>query len=252
MHPTRPFVILEVKARDPCTRCDVRHRSVCSSVPDAALGRLAEVAVERVYQKGQTFIVEGDPATDFFNLTGGTVKLFKLLPDGRQQILGFASVGHFLGLAASGTYTFGAEAIETVHLCRFSRPKLRVLLHDFPAFETHLLETACSELATAHEQILMLGRKTAQERVASFLVDWSRRATPCPADHGIQLPMSRAEIADYLGLTIETVSRTFSRFKADKRIQIPSSKDVIILDYPWLAEAAAGAGQRALRAVSNG
>lgn len=232
---------------EPCAHCGVRQRSVCSAMADADLDRLASVAVVRSYQRGKTFIAEGEPAEHFFNITGGTAKLFKLLPDGRQHVTGFAGVGHFLGLAVSDTYAFSAQAIEPIHVCRFSRSKLRLLLDDYPALEHRLLETACNELVTAQEQMMTLGRKTAQERVASFLVAWSRTTAcghPCAGQTGdrVPLPMTRGEIADHLGLTIETVSRTFSRFRAAGRIRTPSNADLVIMDRPWLEELAAGAG----------
>jgi CRP/FNR family transcriptional regulator len=243
MHRPRSILLAPKHAHDPCISCEARGQSVCSAIEDQDLARLAALAMVREIGKGETFIEEGEPALDFFNITRGTVKLFKLLPDGRQQVTGFAGVGHFLGLAVSDTYAFSAEAIEPVQLCRFSRPKLRRLLHDFPLLEERLLQTACNELVAAQEQMLLLGRKTAQERVASFLVMQSKQSRLCtePASH-VALPMTRSEIADYLGLTIETVSRTFSRFRAEKRIATPSNGEVVILDRPWLDGLAAGIG----------
>ncbi len=235
----RPIVV-GPQAGDPCGHCTVRHESVCNAIDVHDLSSLAAVAVAREYERGHVFIDEGEPATDFFNITSGSVKLFKLLPDGRQQVTGFAGVGHFLGLAVSATYAFSAEAIERVKVCRFSRPKLRVLLDDFPLLEKRLLETACNELASAQEQMLLLGRKTARERVASFLMARSRDEAPCGGVDHIHLPMTRAEIADYLGLTIETVSRTLSLFRNDHRISTPSNRDVVILDRRWLQNLAAG------------
>jgi CRP/FNR family transcriptional regulator len=236
----RPLVIGDTTALERCAQCDVRHHSICSAIEDAGLARLAAVAVTRHIERGQVFIEEGALAEDFFNITAGSVKLFKLLPDGRQQITGFAGVGHFLGLAVSRTYAFSAEAIEPVRLCRFSRSKLRALLADFPALERRLLETACNELASAQEQMLLLGRKTARERVASFLLARSHELGPCANHNHIRLPMTRGEIGDYLGLTIETVSRIFSQFRASKRISTPSNSEVVLVDRPWLEELAAG------------
>jgi CRP/FNR family transcriptional regulator, anaerobic regulatory protein len=240
MHRPLPIRLAPAPATEPCASCGARGHSVCSAIEDQDLARLAAVAVIREISKGDTFIQEGTPATDFFNITRGTVKLFKLLPDGRQQITGFAGVAHFLGLAVSDTYAFSAEAIEPVQLCRFSRPKLRALLHDFPAMEDRLLQRACNELVAAQEQMLLLGRKTARERVATFLVARCRDAVARGPDELVPLPMTRSEIADYLGLTIETVSRTFSRFKAEKRIATPSNSEVVILDRAWLDGMAAG------------
>jgi CRP/FNR family transcriptional regulator len=160
--PTRPVVLDPLLAIEPCGRCDARSQSVCNAIPDTDLRRLVEASVTGTAAPGTSFISEGQPASSFFNITAGTVKLYKLLPDGRRQITGFVGVGHFLGLAVSDTYAFSAEAIDTVRYCRFSRPKLRVLLDDFPAMEKRLLQLASNELVAAQEQMLLLGRKTPQ------------------------------------------------------------------------------------------
>jgi CRP/FNR family transcriptional regulator len=213
---------------------------VCNAVDDEHLARLAELAVVSDVQAGQTFIEEGDPADSFFNLTAGSAKLYKLMADGRRQITGFVAKGHFLGLAVSATYAFSAEAIEPVRLCRFSRSRMFRLLGDFPALERRLLERAATELVAAQEQMLLLGRKTARERVASFLHTQSL-AAPCGrARNSIELPMSRGDIADYLGLTVETVSRTLSRLRGEGLIEIPSATMVLVRDPGRLAVLAAG------------
>jgi CRP/FNR family transcriptional regulator, anaerobic regulatory protein len=238
---SRPIAPDPRSAADPCTHCDARPLSVCNAIADADLARLAAVAVEIEVAAGSTFIEEAEPAHNFFNITRGTAKLFKLLPDGRRQITGFAGVGHFLGLAVSDTYAFSAEAIEPVHFCRFSRTRLRVLLDDFPAMEKRLLEAATNELVAAQEQMLLLGRKTARERLASFLVMQSRQGAPCQHPRTrFPLPMTRGDIADYLGLTIETVSRTLTRFRTEGLIEIPGHSELIILNRRALANLADG------------
>lgn len=225
----RPLVVGCSQGAEPCASCDARSYSVCSAFGDRDLARLAAVAVVTQAPTGRTFITEGDPADSFFNITGGTARLFKSLPDGRRQITGFASSGHFLGLAVSDTYAFSAEAIEPIRYCRFSRRHLHVMLDDFPALEKRLLDVASNELVAAQEQMLLLGRKTARERVASFLLARSMGQVPSggPTEQ-LHLPMSRTDIADYLGLTIETVSRTLSRLKAEHLISIPSPSEIMI------------------------
>jgi len=173
-------------------------------------------------------------------------KLYKLLPDGRRQVTGFAAVGYFLGLAVSSSYAFSAEALEPVKVCRFSRAKLRGLLDDFPALEKKLLEVASNELVAAQEQMLLLGRKTARERMASFLITRVNLVPYC-AGRGvvnvaerIHLPMTRSDIADYLGLTIKTVSRTLSKFRAEKLIDIPSNTEIVLLKHEAVEEIATG------------
>jgi CRP/FNR family transcriptional regulator len=237
----RPLVVGRLHGAEPCASCEARSSSVCSAIDDRDLERLAAIAVVSQAEVGRTFITEGDPADSFFNVTGGTARLFKSLPDGRRQITGFAGRGHFLGLAVSSNYAFSAEAIEPLQYCRFSRGRLRVLLDDFPAFEKRLLEVASNELVAAQEQMLLLGRKTACERVASFLLARSAEGAPCvsPAQ-SLRLPMTRSDIADYLGLTIETVSRTLTRLKADRLIGIPSPSQITIQNRRGLAEQAGG------------
>jgi len=239
--PVHPNVLDPRGAPDPCAHCEARPLSVCNAIADRDLGRLAAIAVVTEVPAGQCFIDEGEPATCFFNVTAGTAKLFKLLPDGRRQITGFVGPGHFLGLAVSDTYAFSAEAIERVRFCRFQRAKLRVLLDDFPLMEKRLLEVAANELVAAQEQMLLLGRKTARERVASFMLLQSRQGMPCGHPRRqFSLPMTRADIADYLGLTIETVSRTLTRLRTEGLIDFASQSEVMIGDRDGLEELAGG------------
>jgi CRP/FNR family transcriptional regulator len=176
-HLARPPALDPHGAVDPCSICEARALSVCNAAPDSDVARLSSIAVVTEVATGQGFIDEGEPATCFFNVTAGTAKLFKLLPDGRRQITGFVGPGQFLGLAVSDTYAFSAEAIDHVRYCRFQRAALRTLLDDFPLMEKRLLEVASNELVEAQEQVLL--RMTAHERLASFLLSQSRQGMPC-------------------------------------------------------------------------
>jgi CRP/FNR family transcriptional regulator len=237
----RPLIIEAGGGIDPCSSCDTRRESVCSAIKDSDLQRLASVAIVTEVDAGKTFVAEGDPANDFYNITAGCAKIYKLLPDGRRQITGFAQGGVFLGLAVSDVYAFSAEAITRVRYCRFPRRKLLTLMEDFPALEKTLLQTASNELVAAQEQMLLLGRKTARERLASFLLASHETAQPCgDGPEHIDLPMSRGDIADYLGLTIETISRTFTRLKNEKLIALPSNTRVDLIDPEGLADLAGG------------
>ena len=246
MFQSRPLVI-EKSAVDPCATCGARPYSVCSAIDQKDLARLAALARSFTVAAGRSFIAEGDPAEHFFNVTIGTAKLYKLLPDGRRQITGFAGIGHFLGLAVSSNYAFSAEAIEPMRICRFSRPRLRAMLEDFPALERRLLEVAANELVAAQEQMLLLGRKTARERLASFLIARAHGQSlqPSSCAHAarasvVWLPMTRTDIADYLGLTIETVSRTFTRLRGERLIATPTPSEVVIRDHDGLERLAGG------------
>ncbi len=228
-------------ALQPCGTCDARKFSICDAISDGDLRRLAAIAVVTEVQPGQCFIDEGEPASSFFNIRTGSAKLFKLLPDGRRQITGFVRAGHFLGLAVSDTYAFSAEAIDRVRFCRFQRSKLRALLDDFPAMAKRLLELAANELVAAQEQMLLLGRKTARERLASFLLMQSRQGVPFGhSRRGFSLPMTRNDIADYLGLTIETVSRTLTKLRAEGLIDVVSQSEIILSNPDQLEDLAAG------------
>jgi CRP/FNR family transcriptional regulator, anaerobic regulatory protein len=237
----RPNRLAPRNASDPCVTCGARSVSVCNAIGDADLARLASITAVTEVGPGRCFIDEGEPADAFFNITAGRAKLFKLLPDGRRQITGFVGPGHFLGIAVSDTYAFSAEAIEPVRYCRFDRRKLRALLDDFPLMEKRLLEVAADELVAAQEQMLLLGRKTARERLASFLVAQSRQGLSCGHVRGrFTLPMTRNDIADYLGLTIETVSRTLTRLRNEGLIEIAVQSDVLVNNPRGLAELAGG------------
>jgi CRP/FNR family transcriptional regulator len=226
---------------EPCASCEARQFSVCNAIADADLARLSGITTVIEAAPGRTFIDEGEPANSFFNVTAGSAKLFKLLPDGRRQITGFVGAGHFLGLAVSDIYAFSAEAITPVRYCRFSRAKLRKLLDDFPLMEKRLLEVAANELVAAQEQMLLLGRKTARERLASFLLMQSRLGLPCGnARRRFTLPMTRGDIADYLGLTIETVSRTMTKLRAEGLIEMAAQNEILILNQTALESLAGG------------
>jgi CRP/FNR family transcriptional regulator, anaerobic regulatory protein len=231
-----PHVLDPHAGVDPCFTCEARALSVCSAIPDGDMSRLTTIMAVAEAAAGQGFIDEGEPATCFFNITAGTAKLFKLLPDGRRQITGFVGPGQFLGLAVSDTYAFSAEAIEQVRYCRFPRAALRAVLDDFPQ-----LEVASNELVAAQEQMLLLGRKTARERLASFLLAQSRQGMPCGhSRRQFRVPMTRVDIADYLGLTIETVSRTLTRLRAEALIDIVSLSGLVISDPSGLENVAGG------------
>jgi len=234
-------IVIEPGLPDPCAKCDARQHSMCNSLDERDMFRLAEIAGVQKFEPGQTIAEEGDSAAHFFNITAGTARLCKLLPDGRRQIIGFPTRGHFLGLAVTSTYGFSVEAITEVRLCKFSRAKLNRVISDFPELEAKLLQTAMHELVVAQEQMLLLGRKTARERLASFLISelTTQEACAAPKNH-VHLPMTRSDIADYLGLTIETISRSFSRLKADKLISLDNATEVAILDRHKLTAIANG------------
>jgi CRP/FNR family transcriptional regulator len=211
-----------------CEACCVRGVALCGVLDQEGLQKLGALAVDRRVGAGATLFQEGDPADDVFTITSGMLKLIKPMRDGRRQITGFMLPGDFLGLAFGRTYVYSAEAVVPTAVCRFRRSQFLGLLEECPALEKEILGRTSTELAAAQEQMLLLGRKTARERVASFIVALARRRK-LGADGPLELPMSRADIADYLGLTIETVSRTFTMFRKERLIGLPDKHLVEIL-----------------------
>lgn len=227
---------------NPCAACSIREMSICAVLDNTELSRLASIARTQSIPARQTILNEGDAAEALFNITSGAVKLYKLLPDGRRQITGFLFEGDFLGIALNEEYAYSAEAVGDVTLCRFPKPQFEALLDEFPKLEKQLLEVASNELVQAQDQMLLLGRKTAQEKVVSFLLSLSRRASRRgAAESPVNLPMSRSDIADYLGLTTETVSRTFTNLKGSDAIQLLPGNKVALGDKAILDDLSEGA-----------
>lgn len=224
-----------------CESCAARALSICSAMRTEDLGRLAAARSHQQVDAGETFLNEGEPATHFFNIVEGAVKVYKLMPDGRRQITGFLLAGDLLGLAFNDNYTYSAEAITAVKICRFPRRQLERLFDEFPKMEKRLLAMASNELAAAQEQMMLLGRKTAHERIASFLLLLARREERFGRGRdSVQLPMTRTDIADFLGLTTETASRVFTSLKKRGYIELEAAGRVRLSDLDMLEELAAG------------
>jgi CRP/FNR family transcriptional regulator len=205
-----------------CANCALRRFNICAALYPEELVQLEFLAHALSLKRGATLFAQDDPAEYVYNLTAGVVRLYILLPDGRRQIIGFCLPGDFLGLALADHYGFSADAVDPVIACRYSRQAFS----DFVDIKPHLLrrihEFSTHELSLAHDQMVILGRRNATEKVASFLIGlrdrWSR--IDGHSSVHIALPMSRRDIADFPGLTIETVSRTLSRLARDKQIVI--------------------------------
>ena len=195
-----------------CKNCDVRAIAICGALETSDLSMLEKLTQRQHIDQGASLIVEGDPAESVYTVLSGMLKLYKIMPDGRRQITGFLIPGDFVGLAFGDDYIYSAEAVVPTTACRFGRSQFNNLLKEHPTLERRLLSIVSTELAAAQEQMLLLGRKTAKERLASFLLALAERTGT--ADRAmLSLPMVRLDIADYLGLTVETVSRTFTQFR---------------------------------------
>jgi CRP/FNR family transcriptional regulator len=225
----------------PCDHCGARARSFCDVLKGQEFQQLAAIVLSRTVAPRRTIIQEGDDAQFLMNVVSGTVKVFRALPDGRAQIIGFLSEGDFLGMPPADVYAASAESITAVELCSFPRRAFARLLKEYPTLEHRLFDLASNEIAAAHDHILLLGRKTARERIASFLVQMASKPScehtsePC-----LKLAMTRAEIADYLGLTMETVSRMLTAFRREGLILRQSPERLVLKRPDALARIAAG------------
>ncbi|WMT79201.1 helix-turn-helix domain-containing protein [Bradyrhizobium sp. Ash2021] len=204
-----------------CSACVVRSLSICGALDQADLLEFERIARHVELKHNEALFTAGQVADSVHNLTAGVALLYKLLPDGRRQVIGFALPGDFLGTATTDRYSFSADAIDAVSVCRFSAEAFTHFIEQRPHFLLRINKFVARELMLAQEQMLLLGRRTAEEKVASFLVGWRERLRKVGDDRQtISLPMSRQDIADYLGLTIETVSRTLTRFEREKMLVI--------------------------------
>lgn len=224
-----------------CAHCEVRQLGICGAVEEADLPHISTMATDVALSPGSRLFEEGDHAQSVFNVAAGTLRLFRVLPDGRRQITAFGFTGDFLGLFARGVYPFTAEAVDHVRLCRFPAPGMWNLLEKFPALERRFLEMRADELVAAQDRMVLLGRKTPLEKTATFLEEVSlrqqRRGQPSSP---VSLSMTRGDIADYLGLTVETVSRCFTRLRVDRVIGLPDPATVRICNPRRLDAIASG------------
>lgn len=224
-----------------CLGCGAHAFSVCGALDAADLMRLDALAQKTVFVPGEALVREGEAADSLFNITSGSVRVYRLLSDGRRQITGFLFAGDFLGLVGGATHPFSAEAIEPTTACRFRKSEYDALVNDCPALERALFQRATHELAAAQNQLLLLGRKTARERIASFLLDLPEHDPMRATSPGhVRLPMTRTEIADYLGLTIETVSRVLTKLKVSGVVRLLSLHELRIEQVDRLRAIAAG------------
>ena len=223
-----------------CSACAVRSLSICGALDQDDLVEFERITRHVQLTPNEALFTAGQIARSVHNVTLGVARLYKLLPDGRRQVIGFALPGDFLGTSPSDRYSYSADAINSVSVCRLPREAFTHFIEQRPHFLMRINEFAARELMLAQEQMLLLGRRTAEEKVASFLVGWRERLAHIGDKRPtIALPMSRQDIADHLGLTIETVSRTLTRFEREKMLIIVAG-GVRLLD-PTRAAAMAAA-----------
>ena len=221
-----------------CGDCPIRDRAVCAYCDGDELATLDAIKTYREYPAGREVMSVGERSPFVGSIVRGVVKLIKTLPDGRSQMVGLLFPGDFIGHPKRTCAEFDAVAAIDTTLCLFQRGPFEQLLQETPHLEERLLDMTLNELDAARDWLLLLGRKTARERIATFLLTLARRASgggPVTAPVTFDLPLSRGEMAEYLGLTIETVSRHMTRLRADGVIGFDSAKAATILDAQVLA-----------------
>ncbi|TIV96783.1 MAG: Crp/Fnr family transcriptional regulator [Mesorhizobium sp.] len=221
-----------------CVSCEARHRGICGALSPDQLVTLSKSTKRHKAEAGRELVSDVGSVDRFSNVLSGVVKLTKTLSDGRQQIVGLQFAPDFLGRPFQAESTLTAEAATDVELCSFPRQALERMMKEQPDLEHRLLEQKLRELDLARDWMVALGRKTAAEKIASFLLMIARNIDPAgPERRGasFDLPLTRAEIADFLGLTVETVSRQITRLRGENVIRVENNRHVMVDDIQRLA-----------------
>ncbi|ANK94289.1 MULTISPECIES: Crp/Fnr family transcriptional regulator [Rhizobium] len=222
-----------------CRSCQARHGVVCGALSAGQLSELGRHSLRRKVDAGCEIIAQGSENSFYSNITRGVVKLCKVMSDGRQQIVGLQFAPDFVGRPFVRESTLSAEAATDAEICVFPRNLLERMILETRELQRSLHAQALNELDAAREWMLTLGRRTAEEKVASLLHLIAAHAETATST-AIDLPLSRAEIADFLGLTIETVSRQLTRLRKEGVIRIENIRHITVPDMDALAKKISG------------
>jgi CRP/FNR family transcriptional regulator len=224
-----------------CRSCEARHKGICGALTPEQLKKLNRFTKQYSYESGHEMLSAGEDVHRYSNILRGVVKLSKLLADGRQQIVGLQFAPDFMGRLFREQSEVIADAATDVTVCSFPKAVLEDLIRESPDLEHKLHEQALEELDEAREWMLTLGRKTAGEKVASFLYLIASNIDPELDEHDgpiqFELPLKRSDIADFLGLTIETVSRQITKLRKTGIIEVENNRTVIVPDLEKLETA---------------
>lgn len=224
-----------------CLHCQVRHLAICSALSKDEMRALDAAASTQVLQAGTILARQGDTRRHAYTVTRGALRLVRLMPDGRRQVAGFALPGDYVGLSGNDHYQHDIESLGETQVCRFSLESMQRLGSQYPHLQRKLLERACVELDAAREQMMSLARMNPTERLADFILKLAAQQTRAGHQSAIvTLPMPRADIADHLGLTVETVSRSLTALRSKGLISLPETYQVEILDQAGLEALNAG------------
>ena len=228
-------VSLEATDVGPCSGCPIRHRAVCSRCESDELARLEEIKYYRTVAAGQNILWAGDRMDFVASVVSGVASLTQTMEDGRRQMVGLLLPSDFIGRPGRELARFDVTAVSETVICCFRRKPFERLLDEMPHIQQRLLEMALDELDAARDWMLLLGRKTAREKIASLLSIIARRASVenqifLDQPFTFDLPLTREAMSDYLGLTLETVSRQISALKKDGIIRLEGNRHVIVPD----------------------
>ncbi|PYC46571.1 transcriptional regulator [Litorivita pollutaquae] len=226
-----------------CDDCPIRHRAVCARCDADDLERLEEIKYYRSFQAGQTVIWSGDKMDFVGSVVSGIATLTQTMEDGRTQMVGLLLPSDFVGRPGREGSAYDVVATTDLMMCCFRKKPFEEMMETTPHVAQRLLEMTLDELDAAREWMLVLGRKTAREKIASLLSIIGRRdaslnlrGTKGPLV--FDLPLTREAMADYLGLTLETVSRQMSALKRDGVITLEGKRNVTIPDFGRLMDEA--------------
>ncbi|WP_417246668.1 transcriptional regulator FnrL [Celeribacter sp.] len=222
-----------------CGSCPIRHRAVCARCEADELEELDSIKYYRSYEAGQPIIWSGDRMDFVASVVTGVASLSQAMEDGRTQMVGLLLPSDFLGRPGREFAPYDVVAVSNLTLCCFRRKPFEQMMLHTPHVSQRLLEMTLDELDAAREWMLILGRKTAREKIASLLAIIARREaslelTTAGDGMSFELPLTREAMADYLGLTLETVSRQISALKREGVITLEGKRKVIIPDYDRL------------------
>jgi CRP/FNR family transcriptional regulator, anaerobic regulatory protein len=226
-----------------CSDCPIRHRAVCARCEPDELGLLEQIKYYRSFQAGQTIIWSGDRMEFVGSVVSGIASLTQTMEDGRRQMVGLLLPSDFVGRPGRPVAAFDVVATTDVVMCCFRKKPFEDLMSTTPHIAQRLLEMTLDELDAAREWMLLLGRKTAREKIASLISIIARREAAVHQRRAkgvlsVDLPLTREEMADYLGLTLETVSRQISALKKDGVIVLEGNRHVQIPNIDRLLEEA--------------
>lgn len=208
---------------DRCGRCCAASIGLCAALPDSDLEQLSRLGRSRTLQPGQALLWEGEEASVVANIKAGAMKLTTLSTEGREQIVGLAQAGDFVGRPFADHPLYSAVALGPVELCLFGRAEFEEFLSGHSSLALDLLRRTLDDLDRARKQMLLLGRGSAEQRVAALLLAFARQKQ---ATGRFDLPIGRQHMADLLGLTIETVSRQLSHFKREGVIELAGRRGI--------------------------